>query len=411
MTSQIVLMNKLGVAVGSDSSLTMEVGDNRRTYSSAEKIHPLGPEHKIAVLHSGSTQFMGHPYEILISQWKKTLTKPLARVDDYVTNWISWLTHRQDLFPEDEQIVWFKDVLEDYFLDLRKRIIDYTGSNNIFKDNFNDPEVLEWVNGFLSGDIEWLDGQQDLASMDSAWAETKIGTLRKSISEVIEYVFDDVPRDAQSDEYYWQIAQRFLYKYTYHHTEGTLAFVGFGDSEIYPAHTYLDFLGVIADKPRYLRNSDAISLETSSRLRTHAQAEAIHTFLRAYHKNFESVAKVNIDKTFDTLLQVEGLNDLPDEILTEIERVKSESKSALESAFAEESTNKFVDPFTSTLAGLPTISLGNMAASLIQLQVLRQTSTAIQDTVGGPIDVGVITLENGFQWFKHKTVEEGSRGF
>ena len=47
-----------------------------------------------------------------------------------------------------------------------------------------------------------------------------------------------------------------------------------------------------------------------------------------------------------------------------------------------------------------------MAENLIELQILRQSSQAIQDTVGGPVDVAVITLEKGFQWFRHKTLED-----
>ena len=47
-----------------------------------------------------------------------------------------------------------------------------------------------------------------------------------------------------------------------------------------------------------------------------------------------------------------------------------------------------------------------MAENLIELQILRQSSQAIQDTVGGAVDVAVITLEKGFQWFKHKTLDD-----
>jgi hypothetical protein len=47
-----------------------------------------------------------------------------------------------------------------------------------------------------------------------------------------------------------------------------------------------------------------------------------------------------------------------------------------------------------------------MAESLIELQILRQSSQAVQDTVGGPVDVAVVTRERGVEWFRHKTVED-----
>ena len=47
-----------------------------------------------------------------------------------------------------------------------------------------------------------------------------------------------------------------------------------------------------------------------------------------------------------------------------------------------------------------------MAESFIELQILRQSSQAVQDTVRGPVDVAVITLGKGFEWFRHKTVDD-----
>jgi hypothetical protein len=47
-----------------------------------------------------------------------------------------------------------------------------------------------------------------------------------------------------------------------------------------------------------------------------------------------------------------------------------------------------------------------MAESLIELQILRQSSQAVQDTVGGPVDVAVVTRERGVEWFRHKTVDD-----
>lgn len=94
------------------------------------------------------------------------------------------------------------------------------------------------------------------------------------------------------------------------------------------------------------------------------------------------------------------------EIENELAEIKDQAIEELEKSFEDNSYNRFVKPFTGTLAGLPSTSLAKMAESLIELQILRQSSQAIQDTVGGPVDVAVITLENGFTWFRHKTIDQ-----
>ena len=410
MTSQIVLMNKLGLAVASDSSLTMTRGDNRRTYASAEKIFPLGPDHKVAILHSGVVEFMEHPFAVLLTEWVKSLQRPFGTLDDYVDSFCSWLAHRQDLFPEESQAVFLESLVTKYLLGVRSTILDELKYFNIPRDDWDTLEVLEKVNGILSEDVEYLDGLSDLDGLNLKWAEARYQTLQPAIQAAIEYVFDDVPRDAVSDLEYERIAKRILFKRTFSQDyDARLAFVGYGEQSIYPRHIWVDFQGVVGDKPRHVRDSLSILTNMSSSLRTHAQDEAIHTFLRAFHPSFFDIAKNYQDETIDLILAIidDELEVISSEKVTDkIAILREVRMDGISDEFNRTSKSGFVDPFTSTLSGLPSTSLGKMAENLIELQILRQSSQAIQDTVGGAVDVGVITLEKGFQWFKHKTLDD-----
>ena len=209
---------------------------------------------------------------------------------------------------------------------------------------------------------------------------------------------------------YERITKRILFKRTSSlDYDARLAFVGYGEQSIYPRHIWVDFQGVVGDKPRHVRDSISISTNMSSSLRTHAQDEAIHTFLRAYHPSFSNIAKNYQDETIDLILAIidDELEVMSSEkVVDKIEILRDARISGIRDEFKKASDSGFVDPFTSTLSGLPSTSLGKMAENLIELQILRQSSQAIQDTVGGAVDVAVITLEKGFQWFKHKTLDD-----
>ena len=69
MTSQLILLNGFGVALASDSAMTL---GNKRTYETAEKVIPLPAPHRIAVLHSGSVTIHGMPYSVLVNEWANT---------------------------------------------------------------------------------------------------------------------------------------------------------------------------------------------------------------------------------------------------------------------------------------------------------------------------------------------------
>ena len=262
----------------------------------------------------------------------------------------------------------------------------------------------------MDRDINYLDGLSDLEGLNLKWAEARYQTLHPAIHAAIEYVFDDVPRDVVSDMKYEEITKRILFKRTFSRDfDARLAFVGYGEQTIYPKHIWVDFQGVVGDKPRHVRDSISIAPDMSSSLRTHAQDEAIHTFLRAYHPSFLNISKNYQEETVDLILEIiDGeFDDIISEVIVEkIAVLKDERKKGIGKEFQRTSEYDFVDPFTSTLSGLPSTSLGKMAENLIELQILRQSSQAIQDTVGGPVDVAVITLEKGFQWFRHKTLED-----
>lgn len=409
MTSQIVLMNKLGLAVASDSSLTMTIGDNRRTYASAEKIFPLGSNHKVAILLSGVTEFMQHPYEVLLIEWNKSLQKSYSTLEEYTESFCSWIAHRQDLFPEESQAEFLEQFLTEYLMKIRSKILKFLRTENILESEWKTEKILDQVNQILDQDIDYLDSLSDLEGINEKWAENRFQSLSSVSQRSIDYVFDDVPRDEASDSKYEIIIKQLLYKKMYSENfDARLAFVGYGDQSIYPKHVWIDFQGVVGDKPRFVKDSSEITPDLRSSLKSHSQAEAIHTFFRAYHPSFSDLA-VNYQAESLELIESKLIENLGEEVFQqlqpEFEQIRQERESGLLEEFLMASERDFVEPFVSTLSGLPSTSLGKMAENLIELQILRQTSHAIQDTVGGPVDVAVITLDKGFQWFRHKTLD------
>jgi hypothetical protein len=54
------------------------------------------------------------------------------------------------------------------------------------------------------------------------------------------------------------------------------------------------------------------------------------------------------------------------------------------------------------VASLPKDELGAMAESLVNLTKFKRRISTERETVGGPIDVAVITKGDGFVWMKRK---------
>lgn len=61
---------------------------------------------------------------------------------------------------------------------------------------------------------------------------------------------------------------------------------------------------------------------------------------------------------------------------------------------------RFIDPIIYNVQVLPKKELAEMAEALVQLTSFKRKVTAAVESVGGPIDVAVISKSDGFVWFK-----------
>jgi len=153
MTSQVVLVNQAGIAVASDTMVSWRRG---KTLPTSSKIYELGLEHKVVVLHSGSTSIGGVQYETLIREWALHLPPYLATLNDYVKNFDDWLVTGMKKF----------DVSEDALI------------QEVVNGEFNDFMNGDWFNWYLDPDF-WVGVDED----SDARAQLASRTLEEKLVE------------------------------------------------------------------------------------------------------------------------------------------------------------------------------------------------------------------------------------
>jgi len=63
---------------------------------------------------------------------------------------------------------------------------------------------------------------------------------------------------------------------------------------------------------------------------------------------------------------------------------------------------KYIEPLMNAVSTLSKEDLAEMAESLIYLTYLKRRITFAEESVGGPVDVAVISKGDGFVWIKRK---------
>ena len=405
MTSQIAVFNLECVAVASDSVATLQAGSDRRTVATADKIFELGSDHRVVAMTNGEARFAKVPLSLLISEWSRSLVGPFPAVTDYARSFVDWLTTRGDIFGSDSQNAFFAWQVQDYFLSVRRRILEALSAADSADEDWASPDVQALVDGAVWEGIDRLERCDDLLGID---AESDLQFLQESallIREQFEYVFDDVPRTARSDaRLLTEVPALILAKHETWTSDTTVALIGYGADDIFPAMQAVDFHGLVNDQVRAVwRIPLSVTLESPSLIQTFAQSEAIHTFLRAYNDDFLREAHRCIEAVFaDDKLIADDPAGIWDAIGQTLAEVTAALHARLDTAFEELSQSKFVSPLHSTVELLSRSDMAQMAESLVGVQALRAASMIQTPTVGGPIDVVVISRTHGVEWVRRK---------
>ena len=402
MTSQLVLLNGHGAAIASDSAVT--IGE-KRTYETAEKIIPLPSPHLLAVLHAGSVNIHGMPYSVLVNEWAASLGSTRLRTTTlYMQNFVSWLNDNHSWATHKRTTNDFMRQLSDVY----RRIWDDIKNTERVENLIGDPAercLKIWTNWTekYSRRFSLTDGKSD-------WAAHSFKKFKPEIDQGKEYWFNDTPMNEAIAEQIDAFTLQYLER-GHHIDRSQLTFVGFGDKKLLSSYVRIEISGFVNESllHRIIEEETEPDVESDNvfRILPIGQSDAIDRFLLGY-------ADVTVDLAHDAAMDVflspevaEGEENTvrePAPITDEEMRLSARVHEAIETAFDKWSSTNFRAPLFGAIAALPLASLATAARSLIEIQSLSQTITGEMGTVGGPIDVAVISRDKGFQWINHKSI-------
>lgn len=408
MTAQVVILNKLAVAAASDSSVTLTAPDGRqRPFPTAEKIYPLPDPHAAAVLHSGNTQLLGVPFVVLVGEWMRTLPNArLPRLEDYGKLLMSWIGAQKALFSEEIQdahlrwmLCYYFSGVRDDFLERRKPV---GGAGEL--DRLGAQTVLGEV---LATRLDRLRSQAPIPGWEDVDGAALLAARAGAVEEASQAVFSDVETTPDDDAMLAEIAAELVRVREPWSSDAQLVLVGFGEDELFPAQLPITFQGVLDGRLRAVADDYVTVSEDGPLIAPFAQTEAVDTFLQAYHDTYREVAHGCLDDALrassDTQTAAAGAEG-NSEVDADLEERVEVAHRNLEENWARVCRDEFVGPMMRTVGGLPPAEIARMAEALVGLQMLRQLTQAETETVGGPIDVALITRANGFRWLRHKTL-------
>jgi hypothetical protein len=403
MTAVAGILNKQGVAIAADSAVTVNGPNHRKVYNSANKIFTLSKYHPVGIAIYNGAQIMGIPWEILIKEYRKKLgDKSFEKLADYKTDFFTWLEVNKYFIeiPNNEYI--FYD-----FLSFVQAIINEPSFQHELRIGKEINQLLlDSLTFYISSEIPKHSIIDSLKGIDETKVKALIVSIIPQIIDVLSknfnLTFDIIKlQDHFLNAYYNYLRHDQFIQYT------GLIFTGYGDKEIFPRLITVNVSVVLDGKLRFNEDKKKeviISDKSNSSIRPFAQTDVIDTVLQGISPELKNLStNVFGDFISQFLGEIQRIPNMPPDVLSALGAINSEQYvHNYHQQLSSIISTRYVRPLMAAVSQLSKEDLAEMAESLVYLTYLKRRFTMAEESVGGPVDVAVITKGDGFIWIKRK---------
>jgi hypothetical protein len=354
---------------------------------------------------------LGHPWEHLIEHYqKKVKPREFAHVRDYTASFTGMLDNLEEFFPKARQKDDFKRLLASvfrYILQLGQYLRESGGAD---RASMSDTQILEEAISRVWRDYQFRDDgspRGDLKCFPPGFAAQVTRDYGQTINELIAYGFQPFGLGQPTLQKLREIAVFAVVKDLFLEDVTGLVFAGFGSEERYPVvvtHFLSAIVGGIVKRAE--ASVDAIDGDVRSKIRVFADSEVTNAFIRGIDFNLERRVYGIMQLLMQSLVdQVVGAFGNIDAAQREDVRRRFQADlvpqyfNAFRGMIGDYQQQTFINPVLRVLEIAARDELAETARELVSLNVFKKRIMAQKQTVGGAIDVAVISREGGFQWY------------
>lgn len=415
MTAEIAIMNSRGIALAADSAVT--IAENRgqarraKVLPSANKIFALSKKHPVGVMVYGSADFLGTPWETIVKSYRDRLgTKGFSKFGAHCEDFLDYLKSDPEIVSPEREESYLAGSIGGYFKVITKYIRNQV-EKEIAEGAVPEKRVAQIAHKAIGAHHAAWSTCSPMEGVDEDTTGSVRAVLRRIFKPVFESVFEQLPISEDDRQKLVEIAEWVTTR-----RHGTVSpprssgivIAGFGCDDMMPSISFCDIYGritgVLQMGPRTTEPCDS---DTGS-IYPFAQIDEVATFMEGINPGY----RTRMENDFRTMIQ-----ELPSIVLSnaktipqvEREQLQAQAESATMKALSEyfQRMNEyrdaqFVSPVLDIVRALNHSELGEMAEALVNLTSFRKRLSMEPETVGGPVDVAMISKGDGFVWIKRK---------
>lgn len=396
MTAEIALLNRTALAFAADSAATIRVGASQKIYDSAEKLFEFSRRQPIGLMIYNNVEYVGVPLDVIVRKHRGECKKKFSAICDSADEFLEYLEQFEHTIDDERN--YLLSVLVSKFSKLQTdlaQIFRASAAKGISQRLDFEREYLRLVSeatdlygasplsGFLSDiSFEDFDERFGVVSDTAATYTLKyIAPNQKVLQGLRRYSYAIVKSNIGSDAF------------------TGLVFGGFAKDDLFPTLCYTEIDGVYFNNLKVLLRAqrDIEKHEDKAQMVAFAQKEMADRFIYGIDDDFQSKIEMYVQQAINEVMKSKPRSFTASQRNSITDLVMKNFNGTLDKLRQEEHNN-----ILEIVNFMSKKELAEMAHALVELTSKKRRFSKDQETVGGPIDVAIITRNEGFIWIRRK---------
>ncbi|MCH5241964.1 MAG: hypothetical protein J1F67_06025 [Muribaculaceae bacterium] len=411
MTALVGVLNKRGAAIAADSAVTVFGNGSSKIYNNEQKIFPLSDKNPIGVMICNNLNFLTTPWALIFELYKAERgNQTFPKLTGYVEDFIKYLKSIKRLQTQEVKNVFYQNEFEQLADSFR----------SIFEKKYD--EVTESNPEITNEEVFRICYEQSFKELKEIISDYEINPRLKdfSIKDFYKEVYEpskeyfsrkreEFPRITEEE---WNNLLDFFHRDLINNSfsgpqQSELIFVGFGSEDIFPASQRIYVLGMTGTQLKYnIEDISEISHTSSAEIRPFAQTDVMITLMKGVSpQSDQEYRDATIELEEGVIGDITALLEKEKVSPNIIKKIKDLTYEKIHERYIERIDNfiheNFISGVVTALDFFNLEEMAKMAENLIAVTNLQRHISSSEESVGGPIEVAIITKTAGFRWIKH----------
>ena len=412
MTALVGILNKKAAVLAADSAVTVTNGEMTKIFNTETKLFRLSNHHPVGVMFYGNTEYMGMPWGVLIKLYRdKRKDKSFDSIKEYANDFLGFLKAEKRCNKEDDQMRHLVNEMTQVYDKIQANLNNMVEEAEQTEDNASvdhDRIVAQCFKELLQKAKQVYSDSGSNPGFEDYSIKRLRSYGKERFDELVDLCKEDgMPgvREEWEELFFDYFRSRVFYR------ETGLVFVGYGDEDLYPSVVTVCISGTFDDRLRYYfdeDDSDDITTTNSASIIPFAQCDTMLSLMRGIHplmldtviQKYEDSLEISKEKILEAA-EAAGVTKSQLAKLTDAVNME-EAVEKYRQELVGYYRNTFIDGVVDAVESFNVEDMVDMAESFISITNLQRHISSSEESVGGPVDVAVITKSEGFVLVKHK---------